>query len=190
MLIHPKDKIPKQLHQDVVYQWTCPEENCNSSYIGESSQCLESRVKKHNPSPTSTIFQHSIANNHPKAYISQFTVIDQDRKQVCREAMKATHVRKNNAALNHNVGEVNIPEIFNQVLETYYSSSTDVSTNPNDQNNNPSSNKRPLGHYTYTINWNTPTISTLILLSKVLVHPPDRYIPTPFIKEYSSYLNL
>ena len=33
LLMHPKDKIPAQLCQDVVYQWTCPVVNCNSSYI-------------------------------------------------------------------------------------------------------------------------------------------------------------
>ena len=27
LLMHPNDKIPTQLHQDVVYQWTCPEVN-------------------------------------------------------------------------------------------------------------------------------------------------------------------
>ena len=28
MLMHPKDKIPTQLCQDVVYQWSCANENC------------------------------------------------------------------------------------------------------------------------------------------------------------------
>ena len=140
--MHPKDKIPKQLHQDVVYQWTCPEENCNSSYIGESSRCLESRVKEHNTSSTRTRFQHSMTNKHTKADISQFTIIDQDRKQVSREAREAIHIRKNNSALNCNIGKMNIPKIFNLVLGTSYSTRTDVSTNPTDQNyDNPSSNR-------------------------------------------------
>ena len=72
LLMHPKDKIPPQLCQDVVYQWTCPEENCNSSHIGDSSGCLESRINEHNTSTTSAIFQHSSTHNHPKADISQF----------------------------------------------------------------------------------------------------------------------
>ena len=80
--MQPKDKIPTQLHQDVVYQWTCPEEYCNSPYIGECSRCLESRVKEHNTFSSTVIFQHSITHNHPKADISQLTIIDQDRKQV------------------------------------------------------------------------------------------------------------
>ena len=102
------DKIPTQLCQDVVYQWTCSEDNCNSSYIGESSRCLESRVKEHNISSTSTIFQHSITNNHCKADICQFKIIDQDKKQVSREAREAIHIRRNNPALNCNRGKMNI----------------------------------------------------------------------------------
>ena len=96
LLMHPMDKMPTQLQQDVVHQWTCPEDNCNSSYIRESSRCLESRVKEHNTSPTSTIFQHSTTYNHPKGDISQFKVIDQDRKQASREAREALHIRMNN----------------------------------------------------------------------------------------------
>ena len=54
LLMHPKEKVPPQLHQDVVYQWTCPEETCNSSYIGGSSRCLDNRVKEYNTSTTCT----------------------------------------------------------------------------------------------------------------------------------------
>ena len=124
--MHPKDKIPTQLHQDVVYQWTCPTENCSSTYIGESSRCLESRVKEHSTSSTSTIFQHSTTCNHPKADISQFKILDQDRKQVSREAI---HIRRNNPALNCNIGKMNIPKIFNQILNTDNNSNAEDSTN-------------------------------------------------------------
>ena len=74
VLMHPKDKILTQQHQDVVYQWTCSTENCSSTYIGESSRCLQSRVKEHNTSSTSTIFQDSTTCNHPKADITQFKI--------------------------------------------------------------------------------------------------------------------
>ena len=39
LLLHPKGKITTQLCQDVVYQWTCVNEKCSSSYIGELSRC-------------------------------------------------------------------------------------------------------------------------------------------------------
>ena len=35
LLMHPRDKTPTQLCQDVVYQWPYTKENCNSYYIGE-----------------------------------------------------------------------------------------------------------------------------------------------------------
>ena len=92
---------------------------------------MESKVKELNTSSTSTIFQHSITNNHSKADISQSTIIDQDRKQVSREAREAIHIRKNNPALNCNISKMNIPKIFNQILGTSYSTSADVSTNSN-----------------------------------------------------------
>ena len=44
-----------------------------------------------------------------------------------REARKAKHIRKNNLALCHNVGKMNIPKIFNQILGMSYSTTTAVS---------------------------------------------------------------
>ena len=73
-------------------------------------------------------------------------LIDQDRKQVSREAMETTHVRSNNPALNFNIDKMNITKIFNQILGTSYRTSADVPTNLNDQNdNNPSSSNRANG---------------------------------------------
>ena len=134
--MHPKDKISTQVHKDVIYQLTCAIDNCNSSYIGESSICLESRVKEHSTSSTSTIFQHCTTLNHPTTNLSQFKIIDQDRKQVSRDSI---HMRRNNPSLNWNTGKLNIPKIFNQILGLMHYTSADVSTNSNAQQT-PSSN--------------------------------------------------
>ena len=135
LLMHPKDKLLTQLCQDVVYQWTCPTENCSCTYIGESSRCLESRFKEHSTLSTSTIFQHSTTCNHPKADISQFKILDQDRKQVSREAREAIHIRRNNPALNHYIGKMSIPKICNQILNTDNNSSAEDSRNSSNQSN-------------------------------------------------------
>ena len=86
------------------------------------------------------IYQHNIPTlhslNHPKVNISQLKIIDQDRKQVSREAM---HLRKYNPALIQNIGKLNIPKIFNQILGLAYNTSSAVSTNSSSQQN-PSSN--------------------------------------------------
>ena len=67
--------------------------------------------------------------------ISQFKIIDQDRKQVSREARDAIHIGRNNPALNHNIGKLNIPKISNQMLGIIHNTSTDVYTNFNSQQN-------------------------------------------------------
>ena len=87
--------------------------------------------KEQNISSTSTIFQHCTAHNHPKANISLIKIIDQDRKQVFREAREAKQIRRNYPAHKHNVGKLNILKIFTQILGTTHNTSSDVSTNSN-----------------------------------------------------------
>ena len=109
ILMHPKDKIPSHLKQNIVYKWSCPYENCNLSYIGESSWWLENRIMEQSSHRFSAFYQHSVSSNHPKANISHFKIIDQDGKQVAREATEAIHIRINNPAINHNMGKMYIP---------------------------------------------------------------------------------
>ena len=97
------------------------------------------QTKEHNISSTGAIFQHSTTCNHPKADITQFKILGQDRKHVSRESREAIHIRRNNPALNHNIGMISIPKIFNQILNTDNNSSAEDSTNSNSQPN-PSTN--------------------------------------------------
>ena len=103
--MYPKDKIPSQLKQSIVYKWLCSEENCNLSYSGESSRSLEYRIKEHNSHITSTFYQHSISNIYPRVNISHFKIIDQDGIQITWEAWETIHIRINNTTLNHNTGK-------------------------------------------------------------------------------------
>ena len=75
--------------------------------------CLENRIKEHSSHIVSAIYQHSVSNNHPKANVSLFKIIDHDSKQVTREAI---HIRVNNTGLNCNMGKMYSPEIFNKLL--------------------------------------------------------------------------
>ena len=49
--------------------------------------------------------------------ISHFKIIDQDSKQVAREAREAIHIRINNPTLYHSMGKMYILEICNNLLE-------------------------------------------------------------------------
>ena len=113
IFMNPKDKIPSWLKQNIVYKWSCLEQNCNLSDIEESRRCLQNRIKE-NSHITSEIYQHSISNNHLRANIYHFKIIDQDSKKVARD--NTLHIRINNPTLNCNTREMYIPEILNNLL--------------------------------------------------------------------------
>ena len=73
-------------------------------------------------------FTHTaFPTNHPWAYIPHFKIIDQDRKQIARDAREAIHIRINNHALKYNTEKMYILEIFNHLLQA------DRSSNDSDQ---------------------------------------------------------
>ena len=117
MLMHHKDKINPSLKKDVVYQWSCTDPACKSSYIGETCRSLGERVKKHSKEGTnSAIYQHCITKGHPLPKVDQFKVIDQEKSQITREAKEAIHIRKSDPELNRNVGKMVIPHVFDSIL--------------------------------------------------------------------------
>ena len=117
MLMHPKDKINPSLKKDIVYQWSCTDPGCKSSYIGDTCRSLGECIKEHSKEGTnSTIYQHCITKGHPLPKVDQFKVIDQEKSQIAREAKEAIHIRKVDPELNRNVGKMVIPHIFDSIL--------------------------------------------------------------------------
>ena len=117
MLMHPKDKINPSLKKDIVYQWSCIDPICKSSYIGENCRTLREHVKEHSKEGTnSAIYQHCITKGHPLPKVNQFKIIDQENSQIAREAKEVIHIRKADPELNKNVGKMVIPHIFNSIL--------------------------------------------------------------------------
>ena len=82
LLMHPKDKVPIEQKKDIVYQWECKADNCNSSYIRETSRALGERVKEHSKVTTSAILKHCKDFHHPLPSISDFSIIDKDPSQI------------------------------------------------------------------------------------------------------------
>ena len=80
--------------------------------MGDSSQCLEKRIKEHSSQTSTAVYQHIVSNNHPKAN----KIIDWDSKQVAKEAREAIHTRINYPALNWIMEKMHIPEILNNLL--------------------------------------------------------------------------
>ena len=82
----------------------------NMTITGESSRCLENRVKECNSDINSAIYIHSKSDNHPHANIFYSKGIDQNSKHVAREARETIDIRINNLPLRHNRGNLYIPE--------------------------------------------------------------------------------
>ena len=78
LLMHPKDKISTNQKKDIVYHWEWQADQCNSSYIGETSGALGKRVKEHSKSATSAILKHCIDFHHPPPSINDFSIIEKD----------------------------------------------------------------------------------------------------------------
>ena len=56
-LVKVKDSVPRSLHSNVIYKFTCGE--CNSAYVGETSRHLSTRVREHLvTNKNSHIFKH------------------------------------------------------------------------------------------------------------------------------------
>ena len=43
-----KDPVPQKYKSDLVYECTCPQIDCNESYIGETDRCFEECIVDHN----------------------------------------------------------------------------------------------------------------------------------------------
>ena len=93
MLMHPKDKIDLSLKKDIIYQWSCTNPGCKSSYIGETSRSLCEYVKEQSKEGSNSAkYQHCATKGHPLPNIDQFKVIDQEKSQIAHESKGAIHI--------------------------------------------------------------------------------------------------
>ena len=117
MPMHPKDKVDPSLKKDTVYQWSCTNLGCKSSYTGETSKSLCERVKEHSKEGSNSAkCQHCYTKGHLLPNIDQFKVIDQEKTQIAREAKEAIHIQKEDPELNRNVGKMVIPCVFDPIF--------------------------------------------------------------------------
>ena len=117
MLMHSKDKVDPSLKKDIVYQWSCTNPGCKSSYIREISRSLCEHVKEHSKEGSnSAMYQHCATEGHPLPNIDQFKVIDQEKSQIAHEAKEAVHIRKADPELDRNVDKMVIPHVFDPIF--------------------------------------------------------------------------
>ena len=70
------DPAPQKYKSDLVYKFTCPQINCNESYIGETERRFEEHIIDHNKrDKKSHIYKHSSENSHPHVWLDNFKIV-------------------------------------------------------------------------------------------------------------------
>ena len=134
-LVHPKDKIPQDKTTGCVYKVLC--RNCEKVYIGETSRCLETRIKEHRDDvqknsqtrftranrKTSQTEQHKSAitdhvcqENHVINWEGVKPLVKETHTRA-RQIQEAIQIRKNKNNMNRDEGAFQLSRTYNWLLD-------------------------------------------------------------------------
>ena len=72
-----KDPVPNKYKSDLIYECSCPHEECNETYLGETERRFEERVIEHNNrDKKSHMYKHCKSKNHPHVWWDNFIFLD------------------------------------------------------------------------------------------------------------------
>jgi len=71
-----KDKTKLQHRHNIIYRVSCPEKECESTYVGESARHLQERVTDHNTrDKKSSVLKHCQLTGHHRPGLQEFKII-------------------------------------------------------------------------------------------------------------------
>ena len=108
-----KDLVPQSLRSSVIYKFNCAE--CNSVYVGETSQHLSTRVREHLYSDkNSHIFKHVKSSDKRTRFCSDncFTVLDTASTYNQLKIKEALHIMWEKPILNKQIKHFDISLSF------------------------------------------------------------------------------
>ena len=112
ILVHPKDKTPKEQQAGTVYHIPC--KSCPDTYIGETARLLATRMEEHKKNNSSAINEHFTKTGHTINW-ADTKIIDRDSNTVRRKIKEAICIRKMKPTLNRDQG-LDLPPIYNTIL--------------------------------------------------------------------------
>ncbi|XP_072177261.1 uncharacterized protein [Diadema setosum] len=97
MLVHPKDKTPKDQQNNVVYAIQCKDDECDELYIGETKQTLAKRMYQHRRASSSgcgdsAVYSHMNSSNHTFDN-KDVVILDREARWFERGVYKRVHLR-------------------------------------------------------------------------------------------------
>lgn len=120
-----KDKLPIHRESNVVYQVDCT--NCNeNSYIGTTSQNVESRMNQHERDvekgrqEKSALAHHAITHNHTFDFAG-VKIFERERNWEKRMLLEEMHIESNkNCVSKRSIESKNISDIYSKLLQTTF----------------------------------------------------------------------
>ena len=88
--------------------------SCDDEYIGETSRTFGERYKEHLKDP-SPIHHHGSLTGHP-ANQNNLQIIGREGHNLARNIKESIFIRVNNPTLNNNIGNFNLPHIWDRIL--------------------------------------------------------------------------
>lgn len=117
-LVAPKDKPPRDNVCGVVYKISC--RDCDSTYIGETSRQLGTRLKEHKKSLTtgtltSAVSEHSQNKGHEIDW-DAVRIVEQEPLDFPRKVREALHIRRQKPQMNRDAG-LELSPVYDCVLQ-------------------------------------------------------------------------
>ncbi len=110
LLVHPKDKTPKEKQCGLVYSAKC--KICDKKYIGETARTFKTRFNEHTDGkhPNSAINEHTESTGHT-FNIDDTKILVKEQKLDARKIREAICIHKERPELNRDKGQ-EIPAIL------------------------------------------------------------------------------
>ena len=116
MLLHPKDKTPKEKLCATIYHITCDDDTHRTyMYIGETKRPLSIRFKEHcKLDKPIGVGDHCNANGHSVS-MDNLRVLDREQDWLKRKVKEAIHIKQRAPSMNRDQG-YQLPPIYGQII--------------------------------------------------------------------------
>ena len=114
MLVHPKDKTPKEKLCGTIYHITCDDDTLHT-YIWETNRPLSVRFKEHCKLDKQTgVGDHCNATGHSVS-MDKLRVLDRKQDWLERKVKEVIHIKQKGLSMNSDQG-YQLPLIYGQII--------------------------------------------------------------------------